>query len=414
MKRRNAEIAVIGGGAAGMLAAATAAELGADVVLFERNDYTGKKLRITGKGRCNVTNHCTPREIQENVPTNGKFLFSVLDAFTPEDTMALFETLGVPLKTERGRRVFPVSDAASDVVEALRRYCRKTGVETVFSRVTGVERTEDGTFVVESGAGTLAAEKVILCTGGVSYPLTGSTGDGYAMAEQFGHTIVEPKASLVPLTSQGDLCGRLQGLSLKNVNFSVIGPKKKVLFSEQGEMLFTHFGVTGPLVLSASAHIRDWSKGPYLGKIDLKPALDAETLDNRVQRDLKENANRDFLNAIRGLLPAKMVPVIAELSGVPGDTKANSVTKTQRQNLVALLKGFTISLTGTRPIDEAVITSGGVSVRQVNPTTMESKLCPGLYFAGEILDVDAYTGGYNLQIAWSTARAAGRSAGERL
>jgi len=412
MKKLHADIAVIGGGAAGMLAAATAAELGADVVLFERNTYTGKKLRITGKGRCNVTNHCTPREIQENVPTNGKFLFSVLDAFTPDDVIALFESLGVPLKTERGRRVFPVSDAAADVVEALRRYCRKTGVDTVFSRVKGLSKTEEG-FLVEAECGKLCAEKVILCTGGISYPLTGSTGDGYDMAEAFGHTIVPPKASLVPLTAAGDLCGRLQGLSLRNVTFTVVGPKKKVLFSEQGEMLFTHFGVTGPLVLSASAHIRDWSKGPYAGKIDLKPALDEQTLDNRVQRDLKENANRDFLNAIRGLLPAKLVPVAAELAGIPGDTKANSVTKAQRQNLVNVLKGLRIELTGTRPIDEAVITSGGVSVREVNPATMESKLCPGLFFAGEILDVDAYTGGYNLQIAWSTARAAGRCAGEK-
>ncbi len=413
MKRQSAEVAVVGGGAAGMMAAATAAELGADVVLLERGSYTGKKLRITGKGRCNVTNHCSPREIQENVPTNGKFLFSVLDAFSPTDVMALFENLGVPMKTERGRRVFPVSDAAADVVEALRRYCRKTGVETIFARVTGLEKRENEEFLVKTEAGELTAKKVIVCTGGISYPLTGSTGDGYEFARRFGHTIVEPKASLVPLETEGELCPSLQGLSLKNVTFTVTNPKKKVLFSEQGEMMFTHFGITGPLVLSASAHIRNWDRGPYIGHIDLKPALDEKTLDARIQRDLKENANRDVLNAIRGLMPAKLVPVAAALAGIPETLKANSVTKGQRLALLNVLKDLHFTLSGTRPVDEAVITSGGVSIREVNPATMESKLCPGLYFAGEILDVDAYTGGYNLQIAWSTARAAGLRAGER-
>ena len=411
MKRQIADVAVVGAGAAGMLAAGTAAEAGAFVRLFERGPRPGRKLRITGKGRCNVTNDCTPREVMENLPTNGKFLFSVLEAFPPAEVKAFFEALGVPLKTERGRRVFPVSDHASDIVDALVRYCAGAGVETVQGRVRDVKREADGTFLLETETGEHAANRVILCTGGLSYPLTGSTGDGYAIARRLGHTITEPRASLVPLLTEGDRCARLQGLSLKNVTLTVLGGNGKPVFEELGEMLFTHFGVSGPLVLSASSHIRDWSRGPYTGRIDLKPGLDEKKLDERICRDLRENANRDFLNAIRGLMPAKLVPVIAELAGIPGDEKANSVTRTQRQALVHALKAFPLKFLGTRPVDEAVITSGGVNVREVNPRTMESKLVPGLYFAGEILDVDGYTGGYNLQIAWSTARAAGTYGG---
>ena len=413
MKKVIADTVVIGGGASGLFAAAQAALRGQKTYLFEHGEYTGRKLRITGKGRCNVTNHASPREIMENLPTNGKFLFSALNAFPPSEVMALFEGLGVPLKTERGRRVFPVSDQASDIVDALRRYCRRGGVETVFTAACSVGAEGDSVTGVMTEKGFMEADNVLLATGGVSYPLTGSTGDGYRMAEALGHTVTPLRASLVPLETEGELCPSMQGLSLKNVVLSVFDPKGKKLYEELGEMLFTHFGVSGPLVLSASAHIRDWSKGTYRGKIDLKPALDEKKLDERIQRELRENANKDFLNAIRGLMPAKMIPVMARFCEIPGETKANSVTKTQRQALVSALKGLPITFTGTRSIDEAIITSGGIRVREVNPSTMESKLVRGLYFAGEILDVDGYTGGYNLQVAWSTARAAGLHIGER-
>ncbi len=411
MKRQTADVAVVGAGAAGMLAAGTAAEFGAFVCLFERGPNQGRKLRITGKGRCNITNDCMPREVMENLPTNGKFLYSSLVAFPPSEVKTFFEALGVPLKTERGRRVFPVSDRASDIVDALVRYCARQGVETIFSRVLDVRRAADGTFLLETSTGEYYAKRVILCTGGLSYPLTGSTGDGYAFARRLGHTISEPRASLVPLLAESDYCARLQGLSLKNVTLTVNGGKGKPIFEELGEMLFTHYGVTGPLVLSASAHIRDWSSGPFTGRIDLKPGLDERKLDERICRDLRENANKDSLNAIRGLMPAKLVPVIAELAEIPEDEKANSITRVQRQALLHALKAFPLKFLGTRPVEEAVITSGGVNVREVNPKTMESRLVPGLFFAGEILDVDGYTGGYNLQIAWSTARAAGTYGG---
>ncbi len=412
MKRQSTEIAVVGAGAAGMLAAGTAAEMGASVLLFERGPKPGRKLRITGKGRCNITNDCSPREVMENIPTNGKFLYSALEAFPPEEVKKFFEILGVPLKTERGRRVFPCSDRASDVVDALVRFCAQNGVEEIRGKVRDVRREADGTFFLETEAGDFHAKRVILCTGGMSYPMTGSTGDGYVIAKRLGHTIVQPRASLVPLLTKGDLCSRLQGLSLKNVTLTVLGERGKPIYEELGEMLFTHFGVSGPLVLSASAHIRDWSKGPYKAWIDLKPGLDEKKLDARICRDLRENANRFFSHAVRGLMPAKLVSVVAELAGIPMDEKANSVTRAQRQALLHVLKMFPLEFVGTRPVDEAVITSGGVSIREVNPRTMESRLVPGLFFAGEILDVDGYTGGYNLQIAWSTARAAGIHGGK--
>ena len=411
MKKQIADVAVVGAGAAGMLAAGTAAEVGASVRLFERGPRPGRKLRITGKGRCNVTNDCTPREILENLPTHGKFLYSSLEACPPAKVKAFFEALGVPLKTERGRRVFPVSDRASDIVDALVQYCAREGVETVYSRVLDVRRSSDGFFLLGTNTGEHFAKRVILCTGGLSYPLTGSTGDGYVFARRLGHSISEPRASLVPLLTEDDLCARLQGLSLKNVTLTVLGGNGKPIYEELGEMLFTHFGVSGPLVLSASAHIRDWSRGPFSGSIDLKPGLDERKLDERICRDLRENANKDSPNAIRGLMPAKLVPVIAEMAGIPEDMKANSITRSQRQALLHALKFFPLKFLGTRPVEEAVVTSGGVNVREVNPKTMESRLVSGLYFAGEILDVDGYTGGYNLQVAWSTARAAGTYGG---
>ena len=403
---------ILGGGAAGLMAAIAAAEGGGQVTLLEPNDRLGKKLNITGKGRCNVTNNCSREELLQNIPRNGRFLYGAFARFDSRDAMAFFEKLGVPLKTERGNRVFPQSDCAFDVSRALRRRCERLGVKWVRDRAVSVDTDGGRVCGVTGQQGTYPAEAVVLATGGVSYPATGSTGDGYRMAAQLGHEIVPPHGSLVPLVSEDEACRQMQGLALKNVELTVLNRKGKAIFREFGEMLFTHFGVSGPLVLSASAHLRNWEKETYRLSIDLKPALDEQKLESRILRDLGEAPNRSVERIFSGLVPHSMVPVILNRLGMDPQQQANAVTREQRRALVQLLKHFTMPVTGPRPVAEAIITSGGVKVGQVQPATMASKLVQGLYFAGEILDVDAYTGGFNLQIAWATGHCAGVSAAE--
>ena len=404
-------VAVIGAGAAGMMAAITAAEAGADVTLFERNDRVGKKLRITGKGRCNVTNNCDNNEFLSNVPTNPRFLYASLSRFSTADTMAFFEDAGVPLKTERGKRVFPISDRAADIVSAMERRCREAGVTLVHRRVRGLI-IEDGSVVgLKYGDGEENFDAVIVCTGGRSYSMTGSDGDGYRFATEAGHTVTSLHPSLVPLVAEGKLCASLQGLSLKNVSLTIkMAESGKVVYEDFGEMLFTHYGITGPLVLSASAHLSDITPGKYEAYIDLKPALDEKTLDARILSDFSKYQNRDLINALDDLLPQKMIAPYIGLCGIDPRKKVNSITREEREKMVHILKGIRVKLTGFRPIEEAIVTRGGVSVKEVDPKTMQSKLVEGLYFAGEVLDVDAYTGGFNLQIAFSTATVAGTSA----
>lgn len=409
------KIVIAGGGAAGLTAAYGAALQNgrdAEITVIEKNERPARKLMITGKGRCNVTNNCGIDTLIANVPKNGKFLFSVFSGFDTSDTMRLFESLGVPLKTERGNRVFPVSDKAVDIVDALVGAVKKSGVRLVRGKaekiivkdgaVTGV-KTEDGEIY--------PADSVILATGGMSYPLTGSTGDGYKMARELSHTVTELKPSLVPLNVHEGFCSRLAGLTLKNVTLSVFEEgKKKPVFSEQGEMLFTHFGISGPLTLSASAHMRKMGKTAYTAYIDLKPALSAEQLDNRILRDFEGEKNKDFANSLDKLLPKSIISVIIALSGIPPALKVNQITREMRGALCGVIKALPLHITGFRPIEEAIITGGGISVKEINPSTMESKLVKGLYFAGEIIDADAYTGGFNLQIAFSTGFAAGKNA----
>ena len=404
-------VAVIGAGAAGMMAAITAAEAGVDVTLFERNDRVGKKLRITGKGRCNVTNNCDNNEFLSNVPTNPRFLYASLARFSTADTMAFFENAGVPLKTERGKRVFPVSDRAADIVSAMEKKCREVGVKIVHRRVRGL-LVEDGCISgLRYGESEEAFDAVIVCTGGRSYSMTGSDGDGYRFATDVGHTVTPLHPSLVPLVAEGKLCASLQGLSLKNVSLTIkLAQSSKVIYEDFGEMLFTHYGITGPLVLSASAHLSDITPGKYEAYIDLKPALDEKTLDARILSDFSKYQNRDLINALDDLLPQKMIAPYIGLCGIDPRKKVNSITREERERLVRVLKGIRIKLVGFRPIEEAIVTRGGVSVKEVDPKTMQSKLVEGLYFAGEVLDVDAYTGGFNLQIAFSTATVAGTSA----
>ena len=407
-----ADVIVVGGGAAGLMAAGTVAGEGRSVVLLEKNQTLGRKLRITGKGRCNVTNACAVEEVVAAVPAGGgKFLYGALSAFPPQATMDFFEKLGVPLKTERGRRVFPASDRAADVAEALVRWVGENG-GTVRRGAVSELLVEGGRVAgVRIGREEVRAPAVILATGGASYPGTGSTGDGYRLARAAGHTIVPPVPSLVPLVAQGDLCGRLMGLSLRNVGVRVTAAgRKKPVYEDFGELLFTHFGLSGPTILSASCHLRPMAPGKYTVHLDLKPALDAARLDARLLRDLAAHANRQFANALGDLLPHKLIPVLVERGGVPGETPCREVTREQRRAFGALLKDFSIPIQGFRPMSEAIVTAGGVSLKEADPRTMESKLVPGLYFAGELLDLDAYTGGYNLQIAWSTGRAAGLAA----
>ena len=476
------DVIVIGGGAAGMFAAIQAGYAGAKVLLLEPNDRLGKKLYITGKGRCNLTNDCPWQEVLKNVPRNPRFLYSALSGFTPADAITFFESHGCETKTERGNRVFPVTDKSASVVDALKTALGYAGVEILRARAKAIE-TENGRVTgVKTDRGDFLAPAVILATGGKSYPATGSTGDGYRMAKALGHTIVPPVGSLVPLVEDGSWCAKMQGLALKNVNVrlyeasgtrhqasgenavgadahicpptstraagAVTGrpqeapgtpasatrgeriatagppertdlamtdreavPSGKPVFEEFGELLFTHFGLSGPVILSASSHMEQGKV--YIISIDLKPALDEEKLDARILRDFAAAPNRSLENVLTGLYPKTMVPVIVERSGIPGDTKVNSVTKEQRRRLLELTKHFTIKISGLRPVEEAIITSGGVSTKEIDPKTMESKLVPGLYFAGEVIDVDAYTGGFNLQIAWSTAYAAAAAAGDK-
>ena len=408
MSTQTADAVVIGGGAAGTMCACTAAERGEKVVLLEPNRDLGRKLRITGKGRCNVTNNCDIKTIMANIPGDGRFLYSALTAFPPEKVMETFEALGVPLKTERGNRVFPVSDNANDIAGALTAWAHRAGVRTERTKALGIV-TENGAVAgVRTQEGVVACRAAVICTGGLSYPLTGSTGDGYRMAEALGHTVTPRRPSLVPLESGDPWCAEMQGFSLKNVTLTAFEDGRPV-YSELGEMIFTHFGVSGPLVLSASSHMRAFGRAEYRLEIDLKPALDEKKLDARLLRDFEKYRNKEFKNALDDLAGRSMIPVLVRLSGIPEDTPVNSVTREQRAALLRLFKAFPVSVKGPRPFDEAIVTSGGVSTREVNPRTMESKLVKGLHFAGEVLDLDAYTGGFNLQIAWSTGRAAGNS-----
>ena len=400
---------VIGGGPAGLFAAITAAQRGQRVLLLERNDRLGKKLLITGKGRCNVTNDCPADEVLKNVPRNGRFLFSAMNAFPPERIMDFLATHGCPLKTERGNRVFPVSDRSQTVLDALLRAANAAGVQIRTDRIRDILVENGQISGVKGDKATYGCQWVILATGGLSYPTTGSTGDGYAMAERLGHTIVPCEGSLVPLETMGTDAPDMQGLSLRNVDMKLLDAKGKKLFTDFGELLFTHFGVSGPTVLSASAHLKGENCRLV---IDLKPALDESKLDARILRDLEMYKNRSMENALTDLLPRSMIPVVLRRLQIDPAMQANSLTRQQRRSMVELLKGFSLTITGKRPVAEAIITSGGVKVSEIDPKTMQSKKVQGLFFAGEIIDCDAYTGGFNLQIAWATAYAAGSAVGQ--
>lgn len=406
------KIIVIGGGPAGMMAAATAGSRGHRVTLLEKNQKLGRKLYLTGKGRCNITNNADMEEFIANVPTNGKFLYSAFYTFTNQDLLALLNKLGLETKVERGNRVFPVSDKSSDVIKALEKHLKNNNVQRLTgeaddiiaenNKITGV-RLKDGS--------TLPCHSVIVATGGMSYPSTGSTGDGYRFAKKFGHTIIPPRPSLVPLETVEDWPKQAQGLSLRNISLTVVDKRNKKVFGDFGEMIFTHYGVSGPVILSASSYMNKMEPGKYRIQIDLKPALTMEQLDARIQRDFIKYARKIFSNSLDDLLPKKLIPVIIQLSKIPPDKPVHQITKEERHTLVSLLKGVELTVKDYRPIKEAIITSGGVSVKEIDPSTMESKLVQGLFFAGEIIDVDAYTGGFNLQIAFSTGYLAGLSCG---
>jgi len=402
------DLVVIGGGPAGMMCAYTAAERGLSVVLLEPNDKLGKKLRITGKGRCNVNNNCDIKTFMANIPGDGRFLYSALNRLSPADTISFFESHGLPLKTERGNRVFPRSDNANDVANLMASLCKKAGVRVMRTAAKQII-TENGAVAgVATGEGYLPCRAAAVCTGGLSYPLTGSTGAGYEFARNLGHTVTPLRPSLVPLVSPDAYCAEMQGFAPKNVTLSAY-EDDKLIYRELGEMLFTHFGVSGPLVLSASAKMRKMGSAAYRLSIDLKPGLDEKKLDARILRDFDKYANREFKNALGDLAGRSMIPILIKLSGIPEDKPVNTITREERRGLVALLKAFPVSVSGFRPIEEAIVTSGGVSTKEINPRTMESKLVSGLFFAGEVLDVDGYTGGFNLQIAWSTGFVAGNS-----
>lgn len=412
MRMMSNRIVVIGGGAAGMMAAISAAEQGAQVTLLEPNERLGKKLNITGKGRCNVTNNTDIEGLLANIPRNGKFLYGAFTNFSSADTMAFFEALGVPLKTERGNRVFPVSDSAFDVSAALERRLKALRVRIVRDRAVSLEIADGTVRGVAGERGSYPADGVILATGGVSYPGTGSTGDGHRLAAEAGHTVTPLRGSLVPLQgviAPGIPCVRLQGLSLRNIGLTVFENNKK-LYTDFGELLFTHFGVSGPLILSASAHMRYFDKKQYRLEIDLKPALDEQQLDKRLLSDFGKYANHDFQNALDDLLPQKLIPVVVQLSEIPGRQKVHDLTREQRQSLLRVLKHFPVEISAPCPVEDAIVTSGGVKVSEIDPKSMESKLVKELHFAGELIDTDAYTGGFNLQIAWATGRLAGQSA----
>ncbi len=422
------KICVVGAGAAGMMAAITAAENGADVTLFEKNKsqkemeserfydnaYLGKKLLITGKGRCNVTNDCTLDEFLKNVPVGSKFMYASYNSFTPRDVMDFFEKGGTPLKVERGNRVFPASDRSIDILKVLKNKLFENKVKVVNKKITSVN-SENGIFtsVTVDGKTEMEFDRCIVATGGASYPQTGSDGDGYKFAEKLGHTVKEIKPSLVPLVSHDKACRDMMGLSLRNVTLSVVdNKKKKIIFKEMGEMLFSHYGMSGPLVLSASSHMREMTEGRYTVSIDLKPSLDEKTLDNRLLSDFSKYINKNMDNAMSDLLPSKMIVPFLNKCGIRKEQKPNSLTKEERRTILETLKAFKIDVFGFRPVDEAIVTSGGVSTKEINPSTMESKIVSGLYFAGEVIDVDAYTGGFNLQIAFSTAYLAAVNASE--
>lgn len=409
------KVAVIGGGPAGMLAAISAAKSSDDVTLFEKNNILGKKILITGKGRCNITSSLEIEDFISNIPGNGRFLFSVFQNFSNQDIISMLEKEGVKVKEERGNRIFPVSDRAEDVRFALEKITKKAGVNIKLnSNVKAIEVGEEGVKAVILDNGKFNADKIILATGGKSYPLTGSNGDGYEIAKKVGHSVKEIRGSLVPMLGD-NTCSKLQGLSLRNIGIYIYDKENdKKIYEDFGEMLFTHFGVSGPTILSSSAHVlryknvdekmRDRS---IILKIDLKPALSIEQLDTRILRDFEEVKNKQFKNSLDKLLPKKMIDVIIEKSKIDPDKKVNEITKEERHTLVNLIKNFEVKLLGFRPVDEAIITAGGISVKEINPKTMESKLVSGLYFAGEIIDVDAYTGGFNLQIAYSTGWTSG-------
>lgn len=415
------QIIVVGGGAAGMMAAIAATGKNTQVTVLEQNEKTGKKLFITGKGRCNLTNACQQENFFEHIISNSKFLYSAFYRMDNQAVISFFEKAGCPLKEERGERIFPVSDHSSDVLSALNRQMKKYNVKVLLhTHVTGLltEQGKNGQkkiagVKVENGK-ALYADAVILATGGQSYAATGSTGEGYRFAQEVGHSIKEVKPALVPFTVQEVWCKDLQGLSLKNVAVTVKSQKKKI-YEGFGEMLFTHFGVSGPLILTASSYyVKKYQNSPVQLTIDLKPALSIEQLDKRLLREFDENKNKQFKNILEKLLPARLVSVIPEISGIPANKRVNEITKTERDKLIFCLKNLTLTVTGTRGFQEAIITQGGIYIKEVNPSTMESKIVKGLYFAGEILDLDAVTGGYNLQIAWSTGFLAGSSAAEKI
>ncbi len=402
------DMAVIGGGAAGLMCAVTAAEHGKSVLLIEPNDRLGWKLRLTGKGRCNLTNNCDVKTVLQHLPAGGRFLYGALTRFSPSDAMDWFESRGLKLKTERGNRVFPVSDNANDVANLLASLCTRLGVRQLHAKAQAISLDDGAVRGVKTEKGLVRCRAAAICTGGLSYPKTGSTGDGYRMARSLGHSIVPTRPSLVPLESPDPWCAELQGFTLKNVRLTAYEDDKPI-YSELGEMLFTHFGVSGPLVLSASAHMPRMREASYRLAIDLKPGLDETALDARLRRDFEKYAVREFKNALGDLAGRSMIPVLVQLSGIPPETRVSEITREQRRALLQLLKAFPVSISGTRPIDEAIVTAGGVDVKEIDPRSMQSRLIPGLYFAGEVLDLDAYTGGFNLQIAWSTGHLAGMS-----
>lgn len=405
---------IIGGGAAGMLAAGYCgmqlSPLGKRVAIIEKNSVFGRKLRITGKGRCNLTNNCQPDEVISNMTKNPRFMYGAVNSFTPADTMELFESLGVALKTERGNRVFPVSDKANDIADSLVKFMKDNSVDIINEQVLDIKINEGKISAVKTQAGVYPAKSVLIACGGSSYPGTGSNGDGIRLAKKLGHKVTDIIPSLVPLVENGEKCARMQGLSLRNCGFKILDNKrKKVVFEDFGEMLFTHFGLSGPAALSASAHMREMENGRYTAEIDLKPALDEKKLDARILRDFDKNKNRIFANSLDELLPKKIIPVIIEESGINPQKRCNEITKQERRRLLEIIKGFKVEIGGFRPIKEAIVTSGGVDVKEIDPKTMGSEKVEGLYFAGEVIDVDAYTGGFNLQIAFSTAHCAARA-----
>lgn len=401
-------VVVIGGGPAGMMAAIVAASRGKTVALIEKNDTLGKKLLITGKGRCNITNDCDISEFIENVPVNGNFLYSAFYSFTNRDLLELLKKAGLETKVERGGRVFPVSDKASDVLKALQKLLAHYKVRTINAEVKDIVASGDEKKVVLNGNRVITCSSVIIATGGISYPRTGSTGDGYIFARKIGHNVTELKGSLVPLCIRSPYIPKLMGLSLKNISIKVLKNSSEI-YSDFGEMLFTHYGVSGPVILSASSHMRNINKFTYELLIDLKPALDFDTLDKRLLRDFEKYKNKNYINSLGELLPKKLIPVVIEMSGINPNKKVNEITKVERRKLLEIIKEMRFTVDGIRPVSDAIVTSGGINVKEINPKTMESKLCSGIFFAGEVIDVDAYTGGFNLQIAFSTGYLAGKN-----